>query len=151
MKSRLLLAVVLLSVVGTFAPLPVAASESDPAKLLPGLEKSLWEGWKNHDAAPFEKYLAEGAINVGGSGFEVGKAANVAAIKASDCKVTSFSLGEITVTRFGESTIVLTYTAAQDATCKGEKVPPKVLASSVWVKQGADWRSAVYHESPAPK
>jgi ketosteroid isomerase-like protein len=151
MKSRLLLAVVLLSFVGTFAPVPVVAAESDPAKLLPDLEKSLWEGWKNRDAAPFEKYLAEGAINVSGSGFEFGKAANVAAIKSSDCKVASFSLGEITVTRFGDSTAVLTYTASQDATCKGEKIQPKVLATSVWVKQGAEWRSAVYHESPPAK
>jgi hypothetical protein len=43
---------------------------------------------------------------------------------------------DIRVTRVSDSTAVLTYTATQDATCQGTKMPAKVSASSVWVKQG---------------
>lgn len=152
MKSRVLLAaVVAAALVAMLASPPLVRAEDDPAKILPGLEKSLWEGWKNHDAAPFEKHLAEGALNTNAGGFAAGKAKLIADVKSSDCAVASFSLSDIAVHRFGDSTVILTYAASQDATCKGEKLPAKVLSTSVWVKEKGAWRSAAYHESAAPK
>ena len=127
---------------------PLGASD-DAATVLPKIEASLWEGWKAHDAAPFDKYLAEGTLNTGGSGLTVGKAKAIADIKSADCAVASFTLGEMTVHRFGDATAILTYQASQDATCRGEKVPAKVNVTSVWVKQGDNWLEASYHESPA--
>jgi hypothetical protein len=129
------------------APMP-AKAQDDAAKVLPGLEKSLWEAWKNHDPAPFEKYLAENSVNISNSGVDVGKTKQVEAIKTSDCKVASYTLGDIDVHTVGESTAILTYTASQDAVCRGQKMPAKVQASSVWVKQGGKWVVALYHESP---
>jgi hypothetical protein len=151
-KSRALLAAAAaVSLLWTLAaPAPVRASD-DAMQLLPQLERSLWEGWKNHDAAPFEKNLAEGAISTNVGGLSIGKAANVAAIRSTDCVVAGFSVGEIAVHRFGDSTAILTYSASQDATCKGQKVPADVLVTSVWVMDGGRWLSAAYHESPAPK
>lgn len=129
--------------------IPVHAQD-DAAKVLPGLEKALWEAWKSHDVKPFEQHLAENAVNVTGSGIEIGKAKNVEMIKTSDCKVAGYTLGDITVTKVSDSTAVLTYSASQDATCGGNKLPAKVQVSTVWVKQGGKWLNALYHESPAP-
>lgn len=152
MKSRVLLAAVALStLLATFASPALVRAEDDPAKALPALEKSLWEGWKNHDAAPFEKHLAQGALNTNADGLGVGKANVIANIKSTDCVVASYSLGEIAVHGFGDSTVILTYAASQDATCKGSKIPTKVLATSVWVKDKGAWMSVAYHESPASK
>jgi hypothetical protein len=69
-------------------------------------------------------------------------------MKASACKVANYTVGEITVSRVSDLTAVLTYTATQDATCRGQKLPAKVVVSAVWVKQGTQWLSALYHESP---
>ena len=128
---------------------PAVRAQDDAAKILPGMEKAMWTAWQKADAAPFQKYLAENAVNINANGVDIGKAKQIEGMKKSDCKVASFSLGDIQVTRVSDSTAVLTYTATQDATCRGKKMPAKVQASSVWVKQGDQWLAAVYHESPA--
>jgi uncharacterized protein DUF4440 len=151
MKTRCLLpaAVAVVAIAAALiVPAPVRAAD-DAATLLPKMEASLWEGWKTHDPAPFEKHLAEGTLNTNAAGVEAGKAKAIANIKSTDCVVTSYALGEMTVHRFGDATAILTYQATQDATCKGEKVPAKVNVTSVWFKQGDHWLAASYHESAA--
>lgn len=140
-------AVAIASALVSTAPL---RADDDATQALPKMEASLWEGWKTHDATPFEKHLADGALTTNASGLEVGKPKAIEMIKSPDCVVASYSLGEMTVHRFGDSTAVLTYQASQDATCAGVKVPEKVNVSSVWIKQGDKWLSVSYHESPAP-
>jgi len=152
MKMQLRYGVVGLLVLGcVLVVAPVVRAQDDAAKLLPGLEKEMWTAWSKADPAPFQKYLAENAVNINANGVDIGKAKMLASLAKSDCKVASFSLGDIQVTRVSDSTAVLTYTATQDATCQGTKMPAKVSASSVWVKQGGQWLAAVYHESPAGK
>lgn len=153
MKNRSVLAAAVAAVAivsALIVPAPLHAGE-DATTGLPKLEATLWEGWKTHDATPFEKHLAEGTLNTNSAGsLDVGKAKGIANIKSTDCVVASYALGEMTVHRFGDSTAILTYQATQDATCRGEKVPAKVNVTSVWYKQGDQWLAASYHESPAP-
>lgn len=128
---------------------PGVRAQDDAAKALPAMEKAMWEAWSKGDAATFQKHLAENTVNIGSGGVDIGKAKVLAGMAAGDCKVVTYSLGDITVTKVSDSTAVLTYTATQDATCRGQKLPAKVVVSSVWVKQGTLWLGALYHESPA--
>jgi hypothetical protein len=109
----------------------------------------LWAAWAKADVATFQKHLAEHTVNIGAGGVDIGKAKVLEGMTASACKVANYSVGDITVSRVSDSTAVLTYTATQDATCRGRKLPAKVVVSSVWVKQGTQWMAALYHESPA--
>ena len=140
---------VLLVLSWAIAVTPAIRAQDDAAKVLPAMEKAMWAAWAKGDAAPFQKHLAENTVNVTSSGVEIGKAKVIDAMSKSPCKVASYAVGDIQVTRVGDSTAVLTYTATQDATCQGRKMPAKVVASSVWVKQGGQWLAALYHESPA--
>jgi hypothetical protein len=135
-----------------FASLSFAAvAAADDVDQLAAREQVLWKAWQDHEAAPFQEHLADNAVNVTTAGLSVGKEKQIADITSSDCKVASFALGDIATHRFGDSTVVLTYTATQDATCDGNKLAPKVQVSSVWVKQGDRWLAAAYHESPLPE
>lgn len=141
-----------LAVLALLCALPFARpalAQDDPAKALPAMEKALWAAWAKGDAAPFEKHLAQNTINVNAARIEMGKAKTVDGIKKGECKVASHSLSDIQVTRFGDSTAILTYTATQDATCAGRKLPGKVHVSSVWVREGGQWLGALYHETGA--
>ena len=128
---------------------PGIRAQDDAAKVLPQMEKALWAAWAKADVATFQKHLAEHTVNIGAGGVDIGKAKVLEGMTASACKVANYSVGDITVSRVSDSTAVLTYTATQDATCRGRKLPAKVVVSSVWVKQGTQWMAALYHESPA--
>ena len=126
---------------------PPAASQDDAAQVLPGMEKALWEAWAKGNVGPFEKHLAENTVSVNAQRIQVGKAKAIEEMKKGECKVATYSLGDVQVTRVGQTTAILTYTATQDATCGGQKLPGKVNVSSVWVHHGGQWVAALYHET----
>ena len=110
------------------------------------MEKSLWEAWKNHDSAPFQKLLSSDSINVTPSGVS-GTEQAVKDIGASDCKVNSYSVEDPKSTWVDKDAVLLTYKANQDAVCAGQKLPETVWASSIWVKKGTEWKAAFHQET----
>ena len=130
---------------------PALRAQDNAAKELPGLEKGLWAAWAKGDATPFQKRLAANVVEVNAEGVQIGKAKVIEGITKGNCKVADYSVGAIQVTRINDATAVLTYSATQDATCGGRRMPHSVSASAVWVKQDGEWLEAVYHESPDNK
>lgn len=145
MRSRPFRAVFVSAVLALLVAAPVAASEEDA--VLIANEQSFWAAWKAHDAAPFQQHLAEGTMATTGAGREVGKARTLAMLTSDTCQVAGYTLGEMTVHHFGDSTALITYEATQDAVCAGQKLPEKVLATSVWVKMDGRWQAASYQET----
>jgi hypothetical protein len=114
------------------------------------MEKELWEGWKNKDSAVFKKYMASKSLNVGGDGV-MGTEQEIESLAKSDCNVTSYSVEQPQFQWYDKNTVMMVYKAAQDAVCGGKKVPPEVMASSVWMKEGGQWKAAFHQETPATK
>ena len=50
--------------------------------------------------------------------------------------------------KLGADVVLLSYTATQDATCEGQKMPPKVYSSSIDVRQKGKWMMTHYQETP---
>lgn len=48
-----------------------------------------------------------------------------------------------------KDTVLMTYTATQDATCSGKKQTGKVIASSLWQKKDGKWVSPFHQETAA--
>ncbi|HWF89026.1 MAG TPA: nuclear transport factor 2 family protein [Pyrinomonadaceae bacterium] len=123
-------------------------SRAQSQKMIIATEKKLWEAWKNKDMKAFRANLAADAIMIGDSGVADKKTA-LTAMEGSSCEVTSYELSDIKVTFLNSSTAVITYKSAQDATCGGEKVPPAVWSSSIYVMRGGRWYAASHQETPA--
>ena len=128
----------------------VSAQENLEAKLVT-IEKSLWEGWKNGDAKPFEKDLTADSMNISATGITTGKAQVIKDMMSAHCKVTSYSLADVKLHQLSKDSAMLTYKASQDAVCDGKKIPDEVYASSVYVNQNGAWKAASYHETPVVK
>ena len=125
-----------------------ARAQDDLVKTLSSIEKSLWEGWKNREAEPFRKHLVENALTIGGWGVEAGKQKAIQMIESDVCDVESYSHSDWAVHRVADNVAILTYRATQNATCEGEKIPEKIVASSTYVQKDGIWMSASYHETP---
>lgn len=122
----------------------------DPAveQKLTQMEKDLWEAWKSQNLEPFKKAMADESMSVGSTGVADTKTA-LGAVTSGACKVASYTVDQPQFMWIDKNSVMMAYHASQDATCDGQKVPPEVWASSVWVKQGSDWKAVFHQETPA--
>jgi uncharacterized protein (TIGR02246 family) len=112
-------------------------------------EKMLWAAWAKRDGEPFKKVLAQDAMEViAGTRPAVGRDAIVKDITSHTCETKSFALQDPRLRMLSADVALLTYTATQDTICGKDKLPPKVLATSIRVKQQGKWMQVHYQETP---
>ena len=85
---------------------------------------------------------------IGDSGV-ANKTESLKELESMSCEVKSYELSDIKVTFLDSDAALITYKAAQEATCGGQAVPPTVWASSAFVKRGGKWFAASHQETPA--
>jgi hypothetical protein len=132
----------LLSGVELYAQANAALEKSLEAK-----EQAGWQAWKDHNPKPVEDMISDNAIDIADGMILKGKQAQVNSLASSDCKVNSFSLSDFSYMWLDKDTVVMTYTATQDATCSGKKQAGKVIATSLWQKKGGKWVSPFHQET----
>lgn len=129
------------------APKP-AMSRAQSQRMIIATEKKLWEAWKTKDLKVFKANLSADSVMIGDSGI-ADKTTAIKSMEGTTCDVTSYELSDIKVTFLNSSTAIMTYKSAQDATCGGEKIPPTVWSSSVYVMRNGRWYAASHQETPA--
>jgi hypothetical protein len=118
-------------------------------KALQTKEESGWQAWKDHNVKPIEAMTPEHAINIADGTVSKGKQEIVKSIADSGCMVNSFSLSDFSYVWLNKDTVLMTYTATQDATCSGKKQAGKVIATSLWHKQNGKWMAPFHQETAA--
>ena len=125
-----------------------AGGDSATEQNLTQTEKSLWEAWKNHDAEPFRKTATDDALDVSTVGIR-NTDQLLKDMGSSACTVTIYSLDTATFKWIDKNSVFMVYRASQDATCDGQKVPPVVWATSLWVKKNGSWKNMFHQETAA--
>ena len=126
--------------------LPAAAELKDD---LLAMEKAQWTAWGKADGAALAKYITEDhSQTVAGIGTTAGRDAVIKAVNALECELKSFDFKDATLRQVAPSVAILSYTATQDTTCEGAKLPPKLRSTAVYVQKDGKWLSANYQETP---
>lgn len=126
-----------------------AQTNAGVEKALQAKEQAGWQAWKDHNAKPFEEMLPENAINIADGMTTKGKAQIISTITSPGCDVESFALSDFSYLWLNRHTVLMTYTADQDATCSGQKTADKVIATSLWEKKDGKWVSPFHQETAA--
>jgi len=138
----------ILCVAVVLSVMPLCAESNDAVeKTLQSKEQAGWQAWKDQNAQAFADFLPEQSINIVDGAMQKGKQ-DIVKAASTGCTVNSFSLSDFSYIWLNKDAVIMTYTANQDATCGGKKVPAKVLASSVWEKKSGKWLSPFHQESP---
>ena len=124
---------------------PVAAAPTKDA--LMALEMAGWEAWKTRDVKWTEDNYSDKGIVLGPTG-RTDKAAMIKSYTTQKCEIKSYSLSDDKMQMAGPDVAILTFKAAQDATCDGKKSPANVWSASVYVREGDKWKAAFYAEAP---
>jgi Domain of unknown function (DUF4440) len=127
---------------------PLAAAADLQAELM-AQEKMLWTAWGKKDGEPFKKHLTADAVEIiAGAAPATGLDAIVKDITTHRCELKSFAHQNPKLRKLGADVLVLTYTATQDTTCGGAKMPAKVFATVIYVRQKGKWMQTQYQETP---
>jgi uncharacterized protein (TIGR02246 family) len=113
------------------------------------MEKANWTAWGKKDGATATKNsTADSVQTIAGVGTLVGRDAIAKETSAHTCVMKSFDFQDPKLRQLTPDVVIISYTATQDTTCDGVKLPAKVQATTVYVKQSGKWLSANYQETP---
>jgi hypothetical protein len=119
-------------------------------KALEAKEQAGWQSWKDHKTTPaVEEMTPENSINIADGTVAKGKQQILNNFTSPGCDVKSYSLSDFSYLWLDKETVLMTYTATQDATCSGKKQAGRVIASTLWQKKGGKWVSPFHQETDA--
>ena len=145
---RLIFAALALALLSTGVEL-YAQTNAAVEKSLESKEQAGWQAWKEHNPKLIEGMIPENALNIADGMVTKGKELVVKGVTNSGCKVNRFSLSHFSYMWLDKDTVVMMYTATQDATCSGKKQADKVIATSIWQKKNGKWMSPFHQETAA--
>jgi len=128
--------VVLAGAVPVQAEQPKADSDAAISQTLQAMEQAWLNAEKNHDAAAFEKLVADDWIAVSPDGKNQTKAERAAEIKTAH--IVSATLGDMKVRVFGD-TAVVTGTDDEITMTDGKKSSDHYVWSDVFLKRNGKW------------
>jgi hypothetical protein len=127
----------------------VAKPPAAPAtkEAIVALEKQTWDAWKARDGKPYANLLSDKSVTLTAMG-RIDKAANIKALTDMKCDIKSFSFSDEQITPVGSDVAILTMKAVEDGVCDGKAIPANLWVASVYAREGNDWKSVLYAESP---
>jgi ketosteroid isomerase-like protein len=131
----------------TEPPPAIGAASAAQDSLLSRQERAQWEALKARDTTAFAHLMGGGLVDVDLSGIKRTSPASTARYVLG-CQTTSYMLSELRVAHFGLTAIV-TYKAAVEATCWGQKAPSPLYVMTVYEQRGDAWRPIAHSETPA--
>ena len=131
-----LLSLILSAAVAVEAKQPKADSDDAISQTLQAMEQAWLDAERNHDAAAFEKIVADDWIAITPDGKSQTKAERASEIKTGH--VDSATLGDMKVRVFGD-TAVVTGTDDEVTTKDGQKSTGHYVWTDVFVKRNGKW------------
>ena len=119
------------------------SKDSDISMMLQDKERQVQDAFKNKDVEKFMSLVDSKAWSADPSGF-----APVSAVQEmmKQAEVRSFTMSDFKLLMISKEAYVLAYTWNGEGTMAGQPYPPGPwYCSTVWTKQGKDWK-AVYHQ-----
>jgi hypothetical protein len=110
------------------------------------LDKQGWEAWKDNDPEWFQKNVTDGFLSISSDG--VSNKTQVVEATPTSCKVKSYALDNFKFVRLDANTVLLSYSAKQDAVCDGKPAPAAIQVAVNYVRRGDRWLEAMYMQSP---
>lgn len=122
-------------------------TEAPSKEVLAAREKEAIEAWKNKDGKFFEGFLSTNFVMMDGAN-RPDKAATMKMIAENPCEVKSYSISDEAVTNISPDVAAITMKLTADVECDGKKMPTPVTTSSLYVREGNEWKGAYHTETP---
>ena len=112
------------------------------------LEKRAWEEEKNQNADFFRTVMTGQFVAAEPDGKRYTKEEVLRLIPTA--RMTSYDLSDFHLIRGGRDAAVLTYRATFTGPVEGKETTTKMLATTVWVRRGTEWKMTFHQKTLAP-
>ena len=116
------------------------------ASELKNLEKELWEANREGDDGFYKRVVRDDGLSVSTHG-ALGKDDIVAAVAKNVNHFLTVDLSHMKVVQINEGSALVTYKATATALVDDEKQKYEVLATSVYAREGDEWRSVLHQQT----
>lgn len=126
-----------------------AQSPTDDAvdSLVVAHERAQWDALKAGNATEFGRLMDHDVVDVDASGMRRTSPGSTAAF-VSGCKTASYAFSDVRVARH-DATVIVTYKAAVDQVCFGQKAPSPLYVMTVYERRAVEWVPIAHSETPA--
>ncbi|MGB9234827.1 MAG: nuclear transport factor 2 family protein [Terriglobales bacterium] len=114
------------------------------------LHEERWQAALKNDVDFFEKALAQQYFGIGADGRSRTKAETIESFKSGAVKYETIDERDVTVDAYGNAAIVSS-TAVVTASIQGKSLTGDYRATSVYVKEGSNWREVAFELVPVTK
>lgn len=112
------------------------------------LEKRFWQSMQDKDPATAQAMIADQGLVVGPMGtMRMDPAEYGKMTEAGEWTLESFKLSELDVIFPAEDTAIVAYKVHQTGDMKGQPMDLNCADSTVWVRDGGDWKVALHTET----
>jgi len=128
-------------------PAATEGSWSQQDSALVQTERAQWEALKRSDTTAFARLMGDQVVDIDVSGIKRTSRASTARYVLG-CRTASYGLSDVRIVHSGE-TAVVTYSAAVDAQCWGQKAPSPLYVMTVYNERSGAWMPVAHSETPA--
>jgi hypothetical protein len=129
---------------------------TDLTRALSGIEEESYRAWQSRDTKFWYTFLSEKFVSWGSSG-RIDKAAAIREWSGTNCKIVSYQLSDLQVSRLTTEAAVITHKTTVDGSCGGNRFPNASWTATAYVLEGARWKavfragSAIVDPAKLPK
>jgi ketosteroid isomerase-like protein len=145
-KVIIVVAVALASLGVSVAQNNLAVEPGGVSQALEELEQKWVEALVKADTTKLDEIVANTYVDTDEEGNRTDKRGMVAALQSGDLKMASITLSDMRVHAYGDSAVV-TGTAAQTGTFRGQSLVPRIVFTDTFVRQNGKWRAVASHRS----
>jgi ketosteroid isomerase-like protein len=142
------LALLLLGIVSTVSPAQSGKKRSASDELI-ALEQRWTQAMVTSDQPTLGRILADAYIDTDESGQRSTKSDLLAVLKSGDLKVQEITLSDMRIHEYGSAAVV-TGSATQKGSYKGQSFAPKVVFTDTFVRTPTGWRAVASQRTAAP-
>jgi uncharacterized protein (TIGR02246 family) len=114
------------------------------------MEERLGAAWGARDGETFGALVTEDMVEIAiADGRLLGREAVIEMVVSGHCDVKSFEIDDVEVRRLTDDVALIAYVVTQNTVCRGEPLPERIHAMSIYVRRDGAWRAATYQETPA--
>ena len=125
-----------------------ARRQKEFAEMLIAQEKQAWEEEKKRNADFFRKVMTDQFVAAEPDGKRYTKEEVLRLIPTA--RMTSYELADFLVIRAGRDAAVISYRASVRGPVEGKETSTNVLATTVWVRRGKEWKMTFHQKTVAP-
>ena len=127
---------------------PITLANAGEVRLLAEVDKKFWEAWSKKDTKVFEEGLASNFSEISPAGVN-DRAATIKNIGEHNCEISKMTFSGPASVKVNDNLYLFMTKGAMEGKCGDDPAPKGINSTTVFMKDGDDWKPVFHMETPS--